>query len=88
MNVAEFIEKLKKVPNQEAEVCFADFIPVRAIYPCQLGSEVYCCITDNEMFTPENSSLDIDEQIHEQQEFDRDYAEVQAEMYEGLLGGF
>ena len=79
MNVKEVIENLQKF-SPEKEVMFADLIPVRQIV--EEGDVIF--ITDAECCPV----LDIDEQMHEQQEFDRDYAEVQAEMYEGLLGGF
>ena len=74
MKVEELIEKLQKIQDKSIEVAFADFIPVRAVYPCQLGDKVYACVTDNEFFVPEGC-LDIDEQMHEQKEFDEKYAE-------------
>lgn len=82
MLVKELIEKLQAIPDKNIMVCFADFEPIRAVYPCQLGEKVYACITDNEMFQP---SVDIDEQMHEQQEMNETWAERQAEFYEDCL---
>lgn len=79
MNVKEMIEELQKCPPDK-EVMFADFIPVRQV----IDDDEQVFITDAECCPV----LDVDEQMHEQQELDAEYAEVQAEMYEGLLGGF
>lgn len=85
MLVKEFIEKLKEIP-ENVEICFADFEPIRAVYPVQMGEKVYACVTDNEMFAP-NNNLDIDEEMHEQQELDEEMFVSQAEFYEDCLYG-
>ena len=79
MKVKEMIEELQKCPP-EKEVMFADFIPVRQV----IDDDEQVFITDAECCPV----LDVDEQMHEQQENDREFAEIQAELYENLLGGF
>lgn len=85
MKVKEMIEKLQKC-SLEKEVMFADFIPIRMVI--EDDEQVFFTDAENNPELKCEQVIDIDEQMHEQQENDREFAEIQAEMYENLLGGF
>ena len=80
MNVAEVIAKLQEVQDKSKECLFADFIPIRMVI--EDDDEVF--FRDAEGCPPlkKEQVIDIDEQMHEQQERDAEMFISQAENYD------